>query len=123
MTAGLVTWRRRAAWIGLFGLLLQIAVSFAHVHLLSFQPDGSTVVTLDDGAGGAPSPQKSPAAPDQDHCPVCLALQLAGTFVVPYPIGVAAPTVVSVVPLGREDSFELSPPKHLLFRTRAPPIV
>lgn len=122
MTAGPATWRRRAAWVALFGLLLQIAISFAHVHPLSFRPDGRTVIVRDDGAGGAPSPQNDPAAPDQDHCPVCLTLHLAGTFVVPDPIGVAAPAIVGLLPLGREDSFELSPPKHLLFRTRAPPI-
>jgi hypothetical protein len=120
MNARTVTWRRRAAWVALCGLLMQIALTFAHVHPLAVPSGAGPAIAAD--PGGAPSPQNAPSAPDADHCSVCLAQHLAGHGVLPDLPVVAVPEAFGDAYLGPDNEAEIARPEHLLFHTRAPPV-
>jgi hypothetical protein len=121
MNARTVTWRRRAAWVALFGLLMQIALTITHVHPIAIRSKVAGPAVAAD-YGGGPSPQNSPAAPDTDHCSLCLAQHLAGHGVLPDLTVIVVPEAVDDAYLGPDNEIEVSRPEHLLFHTRAPPV-
>jgi hypothetical protein len=122
VTTGLVTWRRRAAWAALTGLLMQIALSFAHVHPIVLRLDNSAPVLVERGAGSPLGPENGPTTPDEDHCLLCLVVHQAGTLILPDPVRVPpAPALLETAGFVEADAFEFSPPEYFLFRTRAPP--
>jgi hypothetical protein len=121
MNVTVVTWRRRAAWVALFGLLMQIALTFTHVHPIAVQFDACGSVIAAD-FGGAPSPQNSPSAPGSDRCFVCLAQHLTGHGVLPDLAVLAIPEAANGAYRGRDNKADVSRPEHLLFHIRAPPV-
>jgi len=81
--------RSRSRWgsyLALFALVVQLALSFGHVHLegstpghasalFAVHPANASVMAAVDPAG-----KEFPALPD-DHCPICTLIHLAGTLV------------------------------------------
>jgi hypothetical protein len=130
-----MTWRRlrrmSAAGLGLFALLLQLAVSFGHVHTEGLQAaiaaagsHGSNISSRN--AATAPSDQQqAPGHRDsEDDCPICMVLHMAATGLQPIPPAVFAPVEFSeIIPRIFIQQFELRAPRGLLFQTRAPPVV
>jgi hypothetical protein len=116
--------RRFGAGLGLFALLLQLALSFAHVH-----PDdllGASAAGISQKAAGkaladhGQQPQ-APGAP-HDDCPICSVMHLAGTIVLPDPPAVAVPTAFTVAAFVADDRDTIVvTPRRLPFQTRAPP--
>lgn len=84
------TWRRLTGGLGLFALLLQLIVSFAHVHSEDFagllNPGVTRAAAADDTSGGLPDPEHL-------TCDICATVHLAGTLLMP-----AAPTFTLPVP-------------------------
>jgi hypothetical protein len=117
-------WMRRnsglGSWAGLFALMIQLYLSFGHIHLEDFQASSIAIAT---------SSQAQPDNPvDDDHgtrahdiCAICAALSLTASS--------ALPTVaVLAIPIDHPDAWVVDVPTaqrlcnvHFLFEARAPP--
>jgi len=118
---------RLGAYLALFALAFQLAVSFGHVHLERVAPPSAGVSAL---AGAQPSaddrnaPSK-PAGrehPADDHCPICTLIHLAGALVPAEMPSLPLPAVFSRLRLETAAEFDLTASHATLFRARAPPI-
>jgi len=119
---GLRSIRRFGAGLGLFALLLQLTLSFAHVH-----PEdliGAAAAGIAEAAGNAladrDQERHAPGAP-HDDCPICSVMHLAGTIVLPDPPALALPTQFAVAIFPTDDLVSIVVPRRLPFETRAPP--
>ena len=120
---GLRSIRRFGAGLGLFALLLQLALSFAHVHpedLLGAPAAGIADAVADKASADRDQDRRAPGAP-HDDCPICAAMHLAGTIVLPNPPALALPTAFTVATFAAEDFVTIVVPRRLPFQTRAPP--
>jgi hypothetical protein len=111
---------RPAAYLALFALLLQLALSFGHVHLAHANHPG--VAAAEGIAGQNAVPQQPDADHDEYYCAIYAFLALltsaqiaiAPTVPVPATLAVAdAPGVAKAARLG---------PRRGAFQSRAPPI-
>jgi hypothetical protein len=116
--------RRFGAGLGLFALLLQLTLSFEHVHPEDLLGASAASIT-EQGAGKAltdrDQDRHTPGAP-HDDCPICAVMHLAGTIVLPDPPALAAPTEFTVAAFATDNLVTITvvarrPP----FQTRAPP--
>jgi hypothetical protein len=115
------------AYLALFALAFQLAVSFGHVHLVHFTPASAGASAL---AGAQPSADhpnapSNPAGrghPADDHCPICTLIHLAGALVPAEAPSLPLPTVFGRVRLELAAEFDLTASHAALFRARAPPI-
>ena len=115
--------RRGAAWLALFALACQLAMSFAHVHL--GRPSAGSIARAGATSGDiAPSrrqsPQKDPSRP-RDFCAICANIALAGTLAVPDSPSVLILTPFAQVSLWPQAATALAAFEHLTFEPRAPP--
>jgi hypothetical protein len=116
--------RRFGAGLGLFALLLQLALSFAHIHPEDLLPR-SLAGFADHVAGKAQVPPggQDRQAPGSQHddCPICAVMHLAGTIVVPVAPSLALPTQFTTTSFAVSDVSYVPIPRRLPFQTRAPP--
>jgi hypothetical protein len=123
-----VRWWRAHRQVGgrvaLFALLLQLALSFGHVHVAHADEPGLAVAPASDARGGSATPQ--PQHPDEDHdshyCAIYAILALltgAQTAAAPV-IAMPAPQPVVVAPIAAA-AVGLAA-RHASFRSRAPPL-
>jgi hypothetical protein len=117
--------RRFGAGLGLFALLLQLALSFGHVHpedLLGASAAGIANVVA--GKAQLPSTDQNRHAPGAPHddCPICSVMHLAGTIVLPAPPVLALPAQFTVPVFSTDDLVTVVIPRRPPFQTRAPPI-
>jgi hypothetical protein len=124
--------------LGLFALSLQLFLSFGHIHLdalhLSAHPMGrlaSGSSTAQAAAGQARSDaghdrghgQVPPGLPDDD-CPICQAMHIAAAGLLPAPPAVPVPYQFDrLSPDSALKRVSVQSLRHVLFQTRAPPIV
>jgi hypothetical protein len=118
---------RRAAWVALFALWLQLALSFGHRHAEEFAGLGEPSASFAAQADRSASPG-SPANPNPDGlaheaCAICAAVSLAGCLILPDLALAVAP-----VPAGRQSlrirqALVLVDASYRLFQTRAPPVI
>jgi Protein of unknown function (DUF2946) len=115
--------RRFGAGLGLFALLLQLTLSFAHVHREDLLGASAASIT-EQGAGKAladrDQDRHAPGAP-HDDCPICTVMHLAGTIVLPAPPALAVPTAFTVAAFAADDLATTVVPRRPPFQTRAPP--
>ena len=115
------------AGVSVFALLLQLFVSFGHVHardpfvarvLLAASARGQTAVDK-----SSPRQQQGPGGIPSEDCPICATLHMAGSALLPalpsveHPAefaGVSHHTFIEAIVLGVS--------RHFLFQTRAPPV-
>ena len=122
-------WRgngRTGVALAAFAMLLQLALSFGHVHLHDLAPPTQRTqssATALASAPSDPSDQQLPAGlPDDDgDCPICIAMHMASSGVLP-----VAPLVVLPDDLSRSHQqaivhFDIIARRHSSFQTRAPP--
>jgi hypothetical protein len=113
--------RRFGTGLALFALLLQLTLSFGHIHpddLVPIPP--GTDVTRDHVQ---PAPDHDDQLPGHSHddCPICSVMHLAGTIVVPSPPALVLPTVLAMAPQ-EPPALRLVPvARRSPFQTRAPP--
>lgn len=115
--------RRFGAGLGLFALLLQLALSFGHVHpedLLGTSAAGVQAVAGKAQAARIDQERRAPGAP-HDDCPICSVMHLAGTIVLPDPPALASPTQFTVAVFSTDDLVAVVVPRRPPFQTRAPP--
>jgi hypothetical protein len=124
-------WRLRrtgGAGLGLFAMLLQLVLSFGHVHarvpILPQAP--GNVQTIAAQAASIPAQHEHPGGlpASDDDCPICATMQLAGSGVIPVAPLASCPTqFVEAVHQPLVGSFVPRITRHALFQTRAPPMV
>jgi hypothetical protein len=115
--------RRFGAGLGLFALLLQLALSFHHLHPEKLLPR-SFASLADQVAAKANLPvasqdRRTPGSP-QD-CPICSVMHLAGTIVVPSPPLLLLPTQFTTASFTIRNLSYIPLTRRLAFQTRAPP--
>jgi hypothetical protein len=117
-------WRRGAAGLGLFALLLQFLMSFGHVHardLSPLQPSPQTHTSISTASTG--SEQKNPNEPAEQNCPICMVMHMVATGALPAPPTIIVDMAFSQVLRGVSiEAFNLGPARYTLFQTRAPPM-
>ena len=115
--------RRFGAGLGLFALLLQLSLSFGHIHADDLLPRGLAGVA-DHLAGKPQPPAKGPdgqTPASHDDCPICAVMHLAGTIVLPGAPSLSLPTQFTPTDFVPADFAYVSVPRRLPFQTRAPP--
>jgi hypothetical protein len=113
--------RRIAAAVGLMAMLLQLCVSFGHVHA----GDLLRAVSLQTSGCATPSDcsRKVPPGLPDDDCPICAAVHMAATGVPPTPPTLALPAEFAT--LAHRPfivAFHGAARRHSPFQTRAPPL-
>ena len=117
---------RLGAYLALFALAFQLAVSFGHVHLDHIAPLSAPASAL---ASAQPSadrdaPSKPAGREDlaDDCCPICTLIHLAGTLVPAGTPPLPLPSMFGDVRLAAAVEFDLAASQSALFRARAPPL-
>jgi hypothetical protein len=115
---------RLGAYLALFALAFQLAISLAHVHLEHVSPVAAGVRAQVAGEqASAPSSRPDHEDLADDLCPICSLIHLAGTIM---------PAETPPVPLPRPFlrlrretavAFDLPASHRVAFQARAPPIV
>jgi hypothetical protein len=115
--------RRLGAGLGLFALLLQLALSFGHVHPedLPGVSAASTAAVAGKVQSANPAQDRHTPGTPHDDCPICAAMHLAGTIVLPDPPALAVPAQFTVTVFLADDLVAIVIPRRLPFQTRAPP--
>jgi hypothetical protein len=119
--------RRCGAYLALAALMLQLALSLAHVHkhdLASSRFDRTDVVSVAHGRPGLQVAELLPArlADDDDHCPICLSSFLLSNSSLPE--APAHPRSVQFAEIEltfNPVSDRVFQPRHAAFLSRAPP--
>jgi hypothetical protein len=115
--------RRFGAALGLFALLVQLALSFGHVHLedLLGASAASTAAVAGKAQPASPAQDRHTPGVPHDDCPICAVMHLAGTIVLPEPPALALPVAFRVVTFASADFVATVIPRRPPFQTRAPP--
>jgi len=120
--------RRCGACLALAALLLQLALSFAHVHkrdlaFSGFDHSGVMGAGLARPTHQAVTQQPSRLADDDDHCPICFSGFLLSNSSLP-----DAPVTPRSLQFAEVDrrfnpvSHQVVQPRHVAFLPRAPPV-
>lgn len=112
---------RSGSWIALSALILQLALTFGHVHFDRAAPPGHATAAVV-STGHAPATPDTPDSLADGHCAVCAVIHLAGSLMPTH-----APALPQVIAFGHAAftsavSRELTAPKFTLLQARAPPI-
>jgi hypothetical protein len=116
--------RRFAAGLGFCAIVIQLVLSFGHLHLdhLGRETVGA-VATAQQIAPSRSRHDQAPAGLPDDDCPICIAMHMVAAGALPASPGTVLPTLFSrdalpvVLEAQRVGLF-----RHFLFQTRAPPI-
>lgn len=123
-------WRIRrmgVAGLGLFALLLQLILSFGHVHVREFiaasAAADASVPHVTASKSTAATQEQTPSKLPDDDCPICATMHLTASGLLPAPPCVSVSLCFSYVSLqARIEIFDFRVGRHVLFQTRAPPI-
>ena len=118
---------RLGAYLALFALAFQLAVSFGHVHLdhIALPSMGASALAHAQPSADGLNAPSNPAGREglaDDHCPICTLIHLAGALVPAEMPSLPLPTVVGRLRLEVAAEFDLAASQGALFRARAPPI-
>jgi hypothetical protein len=118
---------RVGAYLALFALAFQLAVSFGHVHLDEIAPLAAGATALASTHASPDDLNAPPTPPDRedladDCCPICTLIHLASALVPAETPSVALPNVFAQPRLELDAEFELTASQVALFQARAPPI-
>jgi len=115
--------RQLPHWLALAAVLLQIIASFGHIHAEDYRflvhGQGTTLVK----AGDAAPNRSGPLLAADIGCAICASAQILGSGALPDAARFLSPSLESVAPLAAVAALFLTPPRHFLFSTRAPPLV
>jgi hypothetical protein len=112
-------------WLGVFALLLQQYLSFGHIHIPNRIASRALVTELAVSRSVAAGPERTPSGLPDEDCPICAAMtQLSAAGLLPAPPLVAGPAEFSqLAHQAFIERFSFGVSRHLLFQTRAPPLV
>jgi hypothetical protein len=110
--------RRRGAGLGLLALLVQIVLSFGHLHLQDIAPAAASASL----AQTAPAHRHLPPGLPDDDCPICAAMHVAASGLVAVPPVLVAPSEFGRITQTWHAVRDVPVARYVLFRTRAPPV-
>lgn len=111
--------RRLGARVALLALLLQLALSFGHVHAPQIGQPGATVTIAADAAA---APQQPADDHGDDYCAICAVLALlSGAQTAAAPV-VSTPAAHAIAVVAIEITTLRLAARHDSFRPRAPPV-
>jgi hypothetical protein len=103
-------------------MLIQLVASYGHLHPEQYDSlyhgRGTPILLANHGGGRAFG---DPTAADLD-CPICAAMLLLGSSALPEGVHLAPPSARYLALAASIDALWLTPPRHLLFETRGPPL-
>jgi hypothetical protein len=124
--------RRHGALFALAALVLQIAVSFGHVHVQDLHLDGIVRAAPHAAIAGAHNvtlAQNAPQAPTQnpgdadDYCAICASIFLVSTSFASEPPKLPVPMGFERVRLSFAVARDIITSRRFAFQSRAPPAV
>jgi Protein of unknown function (DUF2946) len=119
--------RRNGAWLALGALLLQLALSFGHIHAGDIAGVGAGLAVAAPSSAALADP---PSDGSDDHgttgsrrddCAICAAVHLAGALLLSAPPSIALPGTLDRISWSPYTEFRLAADRLLLFQSRAPP--
>jgi hypothetical protein len=122
--------KRRGAYLALAALMLQLALSFGHIHAQDLHLDGIAraaphlVLATADTHGislaqRAPSPTQNQS--DDDYCAICASIVLVSTSFVSEPPKLPVPLGFARIEHAFSVTDSTATPRLFAFRSRAPP--
>src|SRR5215472_5770922 len=115
--------KRQGVLLALIALVLQVALTFGHVHLHGLS--GSSPRIAAGQASLAHPPLQPPAqtpSDNDDYCVICASIFLASSAFAPAPPQLLVPANFERVEHGFNAARSLAEPLRLAFRSRAPPV-
>lgn len=106
--------------LALFALAVQIALSFAHVHLTDLVRAPVAVAQAD--ASGTPAPADKQNGTLDPGCAICALIQLASTSTPSAAPALPLPVVLAHARLDAVGDAALAVAPHSHFQARAPPL-
>jgi len=121
--------RKGTAGLGLVALVLQLFLSFGHVHapdplaLRALATVSSGVQAAADKSSSVSGQEQNPSRVPADNCPICSTMHLAASGLLPAPPSAAVPAeFAQFLHQALIEEFNFGVTRHILFQTRAPPI-
>ena len=119
--------RKLTSWLAVAALLLQLLVTAGHFHPQDFSSlGGDACATNPSSAVGAAETVFRGSAPvlaTHDDCALCFSLQIASSTAMPDGAALPVPDTATDLRLASLSTLRLRPARHLLFQTRAPPVI
>jgi hypothetical protein len=115
---------RLGAYLALFALAFQLAVSFGHVHLDEIAPRSAAAAAFASTQSDVNAPSSPTGREDvaDDCCPICTLIHLAGALVPAATPALPLPSMFGRSRLDAAVEFDLAASHRVLFQARAPPI-
>jgi hypothetical protein len=116
---------RLGAYLALFALAFQLAVSFGHVHHIAPTSALASTLASEQPPGDEANAPSGPAGRDDlaGHlCPICTLIHLAGAIVPAETPPLPLPSILGGLRLEVAVAFDLIASQRALFQARAPPI-
>jgi hypothetical protein len=115
--------RRHGALLALVALVLQIVLSFGHVHLHGVAKSPPAAITQPIAIGDKNSQIPAPIPADNDnYCAICASIFLASSTFAPAPPQLPVPAKFQRVEHSFHATLLFADPSRLAFRSRAPPV-
>jgi hypothetical protein len=123
LAIGRTNLRRTPQFLALLAMLVQFVLSFGHFDSQDFAAlkGGHQPLTLANAHDAGRSTGQGLAG-DVD-CPICSSIQLLGSTALPDGVLLRAPVITRAGIVLAGEPLRLTPPPHLLFDTRGPPVV
>ena len=122
LAIGRTNLRRAPQFLALLAMLLQLVLSFGHFDPQDFRglQSGHPPLTFANAQGTGGGTGQGLA--DDVDCPICSSIQLLSSTALPDGVALRAPVMGHGEAVLAGEALRLTPPPHLLFETRGPPI-
>lgn len=114
--------RRAPPWLALLAMLVQFVASYAHMDPgdFAFLLHGHGTPALASGNWSGSGGGNGMAA--DINCPICASMSMLGSSALPEGVRLPMPSSHGTALLASFAALHLTPPAHLLFDTRGPPL-
>jgi hypothetical protein len=115
--------RRYGGLLALAAMVLQLVLSFGHLHLdkIRLTPAAVSLATSTAAASHS-TPAQPPAKDADDYCAICAVIHLASSSFLPEPPKLPLPVVARAVQHLVQTGLAFVAPHRTAFRSRAPPL-
>jgi hypothetical protein len=111
---------KNSGLLALAALALQVVLSFGHVHFDGVHRDSK--VSASSSMPASPSPPAQPRDDNDDYCPICASIYLAGNSFVPQAPQLPVPIVSQVVEHFDRIAVIFVVLRRAPFQSRPPPL-
>lgn len=111
---------RQGSWLALIALVINLGLSFGHIHAISGGQRNALVVAVAAADGGQPGQHDDGLA--DDRCPICMAASAFGNALAAAAPALPHPVAHVLVDRAVEPTLAFVEQPKAAFRSRAPPI-